>query len=110
MGSVEQRRRGKIGISWDFGFGGQDDPVLLKPASNLKGKLLLIYGPQRESNERMARALIDANRFFDALPVPGADHGLGGVDGVYVSEAVQRYFDEHLKPKPKEVVSPTLSN
>jgi dipeptidyl-peptidase-4 len=87
----------RVGISWDFGFGGEDDPVLLKLASNLKGKLLLIYGPQRESNERMARALIDANKFFDALPMPGADHSLlNQANRKYVNEAVRRYFDEHL--------------
>ena len=86
----------RVGVSWDFGFGGPDAP-LLKLAGNLKGKLLLTYGPQRDSNEKMARAFIDANRFFDALPMPGADHGLGGSDGRYMTEAAQRYFDEHLK-------------
>jgi dipeptidyl-peptidase-4 len=95
----------RVGVSWDFSFGGDDDPLLLKLASNLKGKLLLIYGTRRDSNEDsgqnsnedMARALIDANRFFDALPIQGADHSLLGSDGKYVNEAVRRYFDEHLK-------------
>lgn len=95
----------RVGVSWDFSFGGDDDPLLLKLASNLKGKLLLIYGTRRDSNEDssqnsnedMARALINANRFFDALPIQGADHSLRGSDGKYVDEAIRRYFDEHLK-------------
>jgi dipeptidyl-peptidase-4 len=87
----------RVGIALDFGFRpGDHDPLLPKLAGQLKGKLLLVYSAQRESNEKMARALIDANKFFDALPLPGVDHSFRGVER-YVNDAVRRYFDEHLK-------------
>ena len=74
-----------------------DEPSFLKLAGNLEGKLLFIYGPHGEDVERLARALVDANKFFDVLPMPGADHSFRGDAGRYMIEAARRYFDEHLK-------------
>ena len=86
----------RVGVSLDFGDGQGGGPNLLSLAGNLKGKLLLVYGPHREDAEIMARALIDAKRFFDVLPIPGANHSFSKDDD-YVMDAVRRYFEEHLE-------------
>ena len=50
-------------------------------ASQLKGKLLLVHGePAKRAVEHLARAFIDARKFFDVLPIPGANHGFTGSD------------------------------
>ena len=68
-------------------------------ASDLKGRLFLIHGdPAQEAVMKMVRALIQENKFFDLLAIPGADHAFTGTDYEYWQEAVRRYFVEHLKP------------
>jgi dipeptidyl aminopeptidase/acylaminoacyl peptidase len=56
-------------------------------AAKLQGKLLLIVGEMDdnvppESTMRLANALIKADKDFELLVVPGANHGMGGEYGV----------------------------
>jgi len=73
-------------------------PTTMELAKNLKGNLLLIHGDvdnnvHPASTIRMAHALIQANKRFDMLIIPGADHGL---DNKYYPNVVRSYFREHL--------------
>ena len=85
----------RVGVATEFRVEPGDQ--LLQLAGNLKGRLLLVHGePAKSSVERMARALIDAERFFDVLPLPGSDHAISR-DEHYWFAAIGRYFDQHLK-------------
>jgi dipeptidyl-peptidase 4 len=69
-------------------------------AHKLTGKLLLISGDMDENvhvsqTYAFARALIDANRDFDLLIVPGEGHALLLASG-YVQRRVWDYFVRHL--------------
>ena len=93
----------QVGVATEFsvGRGRVEDDRVLKLGGNLKGKLLLVHGdPHREDAERIARELIHANKFFDFLPIPGANHSLRDRERDYHRywyEAMRRYFKEHLK-------------
>jgi len=72
----------------------------IRLAGNLKGKLLMIHGthdiPVPLSNTlRMAQALIEADKPFDQLIMPGEWHGSENFAG-YGRDATVRYFLEHL--------------
>jgi dienelactone hydrolase len=72
-------------------------------AARLQGKLLLIYGEldtnvDPSSTLQVASALIKADKVFDLLVVPGANHGAGRSDG-YASYGDRKRFDffvQHL--------------
>lgn len=73
-------------------------PTTMELAPNLQGNLLLIHGDvdnnvHPASTMRMAHALIKANKRFDMLIIPGADHGLGDK---YYMNTIRAYFREHL--------------
>jgi dipeptidyl aminopeptidase/acylaminoacyl peptidase len=67
-------------------------------AHKLQGKLLLIVGEldrnvDPASTMQVVNALIKANKDFELLVVPGADHGLGGA---YGARRQQDFFVRHL--------------
>jgi dipeptidyl aminopeptidase/acylaminoacyl peptidase/uncharacterized protein (DUF885 family) len=71
-------------------------------AYRLKGKLLLIVGEMDtnvppESTYRLCDALIRANKDFDFLMVPNADHGMGGA---YGQRRLNDFFVRHLLTNP----------
>ena len=45
---------------------------------------------------RMAQALIEANRTFDLLIIPGQPHGPAGAAGRYYRKDVRRVMGTHL--------------
>jgi len=72
-------------------------------ASHLQGELLLIHGTADINapictTMRMVEALIAADKDFDLIVVPGADHGIRGPQGDYVSRRIRDFFLEHLAP------------
>jgi len=83
-------------MSWPIGPEyGQSSNV--DNAHKLQGKLLLIL-PELDTNVdpastmQVANALLKANKKFDMLVVPGADHGAGGITQHYL----QDFFVHHL--------------
>ena len=67
-------------------------------AHRLNGKLLLIVGEMDtnvppESTMRLADALIKANKDFELLVVPNANHGMGGA---YGQQRMRDFFVRHL--------------
>jgi dipeptidyl aminopeptidase/acylaminoacyl peptidase len=67
-------------------------------AQRLVGKLLLIVGEMDtnvppESTMRLVDALIKANKDFDLVVVPGANHGMGGA---YGQRRLRDFFVHHL--------------
>ncbi len=73
-------------------------PTNIELAKNLKGKLLLITGDMdinvhMAHTIRLADALIKANKRFDLMILPGADHGLAGD---YYLNLIRYYFVENL--------------
>ncbi len=73
-------------------------PTTIELAGRLKGKLLLITGDMDNNvhpanTMRLAHALIEADKRFDMLVVPGADHG---IESPYYYNVVRHYFAEHL--------------
>lgn len=79
-------------------------PTNIELAERLAGRLLLITGDMDNnvhpaSTFRLADALIRANKRFDMVVIPGADHGLG--DRYYVN-LIRYYFTEHLLGLPQK--------
>lgn len=75
-------------------------PTTVELASNLKGKLLLVHGTMDNNvhpgnTERLANALIKANKRFDFMPMPGQAHGFGTMQP-YFTQMMWEYFAEHL--------------
>lgn len=73
-------------------------PTVAELAENLKGRLFLITGDvdvnvHPANTFRLANALIKANKRFDMMVIPGADHGLG--DKYYIN-TIRYYFVENL--------------
>ena len=73
-------------------------PTNIELVKNLKGKLLLITGDMdinvhMAHTIRLADALINANKRFDLMILPGADHGLAGE---YYLNLIRYYFVENL--------------
>ena len=73
-------------------------PTTIELAKNLKGKLLLITGDMdinvhMAHTIRLANALMQANKRFDLMLIPGADHGLGSP---YYVNLIRYYFIENL--------------
>lgn len=69
-------------------------------AKNLKGHLLLVTGDMDKNvnpanTYRLAHALIEADKDFDMLVIPGAGHGYGSADG-YFEQKMYRYFAKYL--------------
>ena len=50
----------------------------------------------REEGAELAQALIEANRTFDLLIMPGQPHGPQGAAGRYYREDVRRFMAAHL--------------
>jgi len=68
-------------------------------AHKLRGKLLLTVGEldrnvDPASTMQVVNALIQADREFDMIVVPGAGHGIG--ESPYMSRRRTKYFREHL--------------
>jgi dipeptidyl aminopeptidase/acylaminoacyl peptidase len=77
-------------------------------ADRLKGKLLLMHGELDDNalfhhTIRLARALIEANKDFDLMVMPNADHFLM-LNRAYFLRRRFDYFVEHLmgETPPKE--------
>ena len=71
-------------------------------AGNLEGELLILHGTADvnapfATSMRMVEALIDADKPFDLLVIPGMDHYLRGPRGEYASRRVRKFFLEHLR-------------
>jgi dipeptidyl aminopeptidase/acylaminoacyl peptidase len=83
-------------------------------AHRLKGKLLLIVGEMDsnvppESTMRLVDALIKANKDFELVVVPGANHGMGGA---YGQRRLRDFFVRHLldePPKPRGTAAPAVA-
>ena len=78
-------------------------PTTAELAGNLNGRLLLITGDidnnvHPASTFRLAKALMNENKRFDMMVIPGADHGLG--DKYYIN-LIRYYFTEHLLGLPQ---------
>lgn len=70
-------------------------------ASDLRGRLKIMHGTSDvmaplSTTMRMAQALIEANRTFDLLIMPGQPHGPSGAAGRYYREDVRRFMATHL--------------
>jgi dipeptidyl aminopeptidase/acylaminoacyl peptidase len=70
-------------------------------ASALRGRLKIMHGTSDvmaplSTTMRMAQALIDANKTFDLLIMPGQPHGPQGAAGRYYREDVRRFMATHL--------------
>ena len=73
----------------------------VKRASALRGKLKIMHGTSDvmaplSTTMRMAQALIEANKTFDLLIMPGQPHGPQGAAGRYYREDVRRFMATHL--------------
>jgi dipeptidyl aminopeptidase/acylaminoacyl peptidase len=70
-------------------------------ASALRGKLKIMHGTSDviapfSTTMRMIQALIEANKTFDLLVMPGQPHGPVGAAGRYYREDVRRFMATHL--------------
>ena len=70
-------------------------------ASALRGKLKIMHGTSDvmaplSTTMRMVKALIEANKTFDLLIMPGQPHGPQGAAGRYYREDVRRFMAIHL--------------
>lgn len=83
-------------------------------AKNLQGKLLLVHGDMDNnvnpaSTLRLAAELVKANKDFDLIIVPNADHG-GSFGGPYVTRKRWDFFVKHLlgidPPKEYKITTP----
>lgn len=79
-------------------------PTTVELADRLQGRLLLVHGDMDDnvhpaSTLRLADALIRANKRFDMMIIPGADHGL---PIGYFNNLVRYYFVEHLLGLPQK--------
>jgi dipeptidyl aminopeptidase/acylaminoacyl peptidase len=73
----------------------------VKRASALRGKLKIMHGTSDvnaplSTTMRMAQALIEANKTFDLLIMPGQPHGPAGAAGRYYREDVRRFMATYL--------------
>jgi dipeptidyl aminopeptidase/acylaminoacyl peptidase len=81
-------------------------------AANLKGKLLLIHGDMDDNVHpahtiALVDALVKANKRFDMLILPDADHNL--TNHPYVLRRTWDYFVEHLlggRPPAEFTIAP----
>jgi len=80
----------------------------LRLADNLKGDVLLIHGTSDDdvpfsATMKMVEAFARVGKPYDLIVLPEQTHAIGSsvADGErsYVSEAIRRYFQEHLKPE-----------
>jgi dipeptidyl aminopeptidase/acylaminoacyl peptidase len=70
-------------------------------ASQLRGKLKIMHGTSDvnstlSSTMRIAQALIEANKPFDLLIMPGQPHQPQGATGRYYRDDVRRYLATYL--------------
>jgi dipeptidyl aminopeptidase/acylaminoacyl peptidase len=70
-------------------------------ASALRGRLKIMHGTSDvmaplSTTMRMIQALIEANKTFDLLVMPGQPHGPQGAAGRYYREDVRRFMASHL--------------
>jgi dipeptidyl aminopeptidase/acylaminoacyl peptidase len=76
------------------------DSSNVENASRLKGKLLLVV-PELDTNTdpsntyQVANALIKANKKFELVMIPGAEHGAGAQHSYY-ERLLQDFFVHHL--------------
>ena len=80
---------------------GYDAGSNLRHASALRGRLKIMHGTSDpmaplSTTMRMAQALIEANRTFDLLIMPGQPHGPLGAAGRYYRDDVRRFMATHL--------------
>ncbi len=83
-------------------------------AHRLKGNLLLIVGEMDtnvppESTMRLVDALIKADKDFDLVVVPNANHGMGGA---YGTRRLREFFVRHLmggEPKARSIASTAVA-
>jgi dipeptidyl aminopeptidase/acylaminoacyl peptidase len=80
---------------------GYDAGSNLGRASALRGRLKIMHGTSDpmaplSTTMRMAQALIEANKTFDLLIMPGQPHGPVGAAGRYYREDVRRFMAMHL--------------
>jgi dipeptidyl aminopeptidase/acylaminoacyl peptidase len=73
-------------------------------ASALRGRLKIMHGTSDvmaplSTTMRMTQALIEANKPFDLLIMPGQPHGPTGAWGRYYREDVRRFMATHLLPE-----------
>lgn len=83
--------------------GGYEAGSNLARASALRGRLKIMHGTSDvmaplSTTMRMAQALIEANKTFDLLIMPGQPHGPQGPAGRYYREDVRRFMATHLLP------------
>ncbi|WP_283134131.1 S9 family peptidase [Rhizohabitans arisaemae] len=96
-----------FGLPWETDYRAKSNSAL---AARLEGRLLLIHGELDDNvlpsqTLRFAEALIRANRDFDLLLVPGADHTMA-VHGAYTTRRRWDYLVRHLmgaEPPPYEI-------
>ena len=74
---------------------------LLNKATNLQGRLMIIYGlndpvcvPQHTLS--FIRSCINANTYPDLFTYPGDGHNMFGKDRIHLHNVITRYFEEHL--------------
>jgi dipeptidyl aminopeptidase/acylaminoacyl peptidase len=80
---------------------GYDAGSNIARASALRGRLKIMHGTSDvmaplSTTMRMAQALIEANKTFDLLIMPGQPHGPQGAAGRYYREDVRRFMATHL--------------
>ena len=70
-------------------------------AAGLHGPLLMIHGTEDvnapfSTTMRMTKALIDADRDFELLVIPGGEHSFRGRPWSYEARRIREFFQEHL--------------
>ena len=93
-----QTNSGKDSIIYSFA---SHVPTNMELAQNLKGHLLLVTGDQDRNVHpahllRMANALIEANKNFEMLIIPGAKHGYTGQANRFFEKKLWMHFAKYL--------------
>ena len=93
-----QTATGKDSIIYTFS---SHVPTNMELAKNLKGHLLLVSGDQDRNVHpahllRMANALIQANKNFEMLLIPGAKHGYTGQANRFFEKKLLFHFAKYL--------------
>jgi dipeptidyl aminopeptidase/acylaminoacyl peptidase len=81
--------------------GGYEAGSNIGRASQLRGRLKIMHGTSDvmaplSTTMRITQALIEANKTFDLLIMPGQPHGPAGAAGRYYREDVRRFMATHL--------------
>ena len=81
---------------------GYDNNSLLKKATKLNSRLMLIHGTIDDvvvwqHSQRFVQECVTNEKLIDYMIYPEHPHNVSGKDRIHLMQTVMRYFDEHLK-------------